>query len=185
MIRSPIDGTVVEKLISEGQLLQAGSTPCFTVADLSTVWVMTNVYANDMRNVAVGELADVITDAAAAPIPGRVDYVASLVDPGTKAVTVRVVAPNNNHVLRKDMFVRVQIKGATEVRGILIPESALVRDEQNLPYVYVAAPGGTFARRSITIGSHLPGSYEVLSGLTAGDQVVAEGSLFLEFAESQ
>lgn len=185
VIRSPIDGTVVEKLISEGQLLQAGSTPCFTVADLSTVWVMTNVYANDMRNVAVGELADVITDAAAAPIPGRVDYVASLVDPGTKAVTVRVVAPNNNHVLRKDMFVRVQIKGATEVRGILIPESALVRDEQNLPYVYVAAPGGTFARRSITIGSHLPGSYEVLSGLTAGDQVVAEGSLFLEFAESQ
>lgn len=185
VIRSPIDGTVVEKLISDGQLLQAGSTPCFTVADLSTMWVMTNVYANDMRNVAVGELADVYTDAAAAPVPGRVDYVASLVDPGTKAVTVRVVAPNNNHVLRKDMFVRVKVKAANEVRGILIPESALLRDEQDLPYVYVVAPGNTFARRSITIGSQIGDKYEVLSGLSAGDQVVAEGSLFIQFAESQ
>jgi cobalt-zinc-cadmium efflux system membrane fusion protein len=185
VIRAPIDGTVVEKLIADGQLLEAGGTACFTIADLNSMWVMANVYSNDLSDVAVGELADVITDASARPIPGRVDYVASLVDPGTKAVSVRVLAPNTNHMLRKDMFVRVQIKAQHEHRGMLVPESAVLRDEQNLPFVFISGPSGTFARRSITLGSHIGGNYEVPSGLTPGDQVVGEGSLFLQFAESQ
>jgi membrane fusion protein, heavy metal efflux system len=185
VIRSPIDGTVVEKLIADGQLLQAGTTACFTVADLATMWVMTNVYANDLRDVAVGETADIITDVSRTPIAGRVDYVASLVDPGTKAVSVRVVAANNNRVLRKDMFVRVEIKSQQEHRGLLVPTSSIMRDEQNLPFVFVAASGGAFARRRIDIGSRVGDNYEVTAGLNPGDQVVAEGALFLEFAESQ
>jgi membrane fusion protein, heavy metal efflux system len=185
VIRSPIEGTVVEKLISDGQLLQAGTTACFTVADLSTMWIMTNVYANDLRDVAVGENADILTDVSPTPIAGRVDYVASLVDPGTKAVSVRVVAPNNNRVLRKDMFVRVEIKSQREHRGILVPASSTMRDEQNLPFVFVAAAGGTFARRRIDIGSRVGDNYEVTAGLNPGDRIVAEGALFLEFAESQ
>jgi cobalt-zinc-cadmium efflux system membrane fusion protein len=185
VIRSPIDGTVVEKLIADGQLLQAGSTACFTVADLSTMWVMTNVYANDLKNLAVSEVADVFTDASAAPIHGRVDYVASLVDPGTKAVSVRVVVPNKDHTLRKDMFVRVQIRAKREQRGIRVPQSAVLRDEDNLPFVFIAAPNGGFARRSITVGSHADNMYEVLAGLSPGEHVVSEGSLFLQFAQSQ
>lgn len=185
VIRSPIDGTVVEKLIADGQLLQAGSTACFTVADLSTMWVMTNVYANDLPDVAVGERADIVTDVTRTPITGRVDYVASLVDPGTKAVSVRVVAPNNNRALRKDMFVRVEIKAKQEHRGLLVPASSVMRDEENLPFVFVAATGGTFARRRVDIGSRVGDNYEVTSGLKPGDQVVAEGALFLQFAESQ
>ncbi|MGE5732440.1 MAG: efflux RND transporter periplasmic adaptor subunit [Gemmatimonas sp.] len=185
VIRSPIDGTVVEKLIADGQLLQAGTTACFTVADLSTMWVMTNVYANDLPDVAVGERADIITDATRTPITGRVDYVASLVDPGTKAVSVRVVAPNNTRALRKDMFVRVEIKAKQEHRGLLVPASSVMRDEENLPFVFVAATGGTFARRRVDIGSRVGDNYEVTAGLKPGDQVVAEGALFLQFAESQ
>jgi membrane fusion protein, heavy metal efflux system len=185
IIRSPIDGTVVEKLISDGQLLQAGTTACFTVADLSTMWVMTNVYANDLRDVAVGEGANIITDANQTPIAGRVDYVASLVDPGTKAVSVRVVAANTNRVLRKDMFVRVEIKSQHEHQGLLVPASSVMRDDENLPFVFVAATGGTFARRRIDLGSRVGDNYEVTSGLKPGDQVVAEGALFLEFAETQ
>lgn len=185
IIRSPIDGTVVEKLISDGQLLQAGTTACFTVADLSTMWVMTNVYANDLRDIAVGETADIITDAGRTPIAGRVDYVASLVDPGTKAVSVRVVATNTNHALRKDMFVQVEIKSKQEHRGLLVPSSSVMRDEENLPFVFVTVAGGAFARRRIDIGSRVGDSYEVTAGLKAGDQVVAEGALFLQFAESQ
>ncbi len=184
VIRSPIDGTVVEKLIANGQLLQAGSTPCFTVADLSTMWVMTNVYANDLKDVVVGEAADILTDVSQTPMPGRVDYVASLVDPGTKAVSVRVVAANNKHVLRKDMFVRVEIKSEHEHRGILVPASSVMRDEENLPFVFVTATNG-FVRRRVDIGSRVGDNYEVTSGLKAGDQVVAEGALFLQFAESQ
>jgi cobalt-zinc-cadmium efflux system membrane fusion protein len=185
IIRSPIDGTVVEKLIADGQLLQAGTTACFTVADLSTMWVMTNVYANDLRDVAVGESANIITDVTATPIAGRVDYVASLVDPGTKAVSVRVVAANNNHMLRKDMFVRVEIKSQQEHRGLLVPSSSVMRDDENLPFVFVAATGGTFARRRIDLGSRVGDNYEITAGLRPGDQVVAEGALFLEFAETQ
>jgi cobalt-zinc-cadmium efflux system membrane fusion protein len=185
IIRSPIDGTVVEKLISDGQLLQAGSTPCFTIADLSTVWVMANVYANDLPEVAVNQPVDVITDASRAPIPGKVDYIASLADPGTKAVTVRILVPNNNRVLRRDMFVRVQIKSAQEHRGMLVPVSSVMRDDESLPFVFVAAGKNSFARRRVDLGSRVGNQYEITSGLAAGDQVVTEGALFLQFAEAQ
>src|SRR5947208_1004411 len=102
-IRAPIDGTVVEKLISPGQLLQAGTTQCFTIADLTSMWVLANVFPSDLKDVAVGEPVDVVTDAASLPLTGRVDYVAALVDPSSKAIAVRVLVPNMNHVLRKDM----------------------------------------------------------------------------------
>jgi membrane fusion protein, heavy metal efflux system len=185
IIRAPIDGTVVEKLVAQGQLLQAGTTPVFTIADLSSMWVMTSVFPNDLPNVGVGETADVITDVTQVPIPGRVDYIASLADPASKAVSVRVVVPNNNHVLRRDMFVRVQIKAGQEHQGLLVPVSSVLRDDQNLPYVFVAAEGNGFARRSINLGPRVGTNYEILSGLKAGDQVVTDGALFLQFAESQ
>jgi cobalt-zinc-cadmium efflux system membrane fusion protein len=185
VVRAPIDGTIVEKLISQGQLLAAGTTPCYTIADLSTMWVLANVYANDLGDVAVGQPADVITDNARRPMPGRVDYIASLADPGTKAVQVRIVVPNVSHALRRDMFVRVQIKSTSEHRGILAPVSSVMRDEQNLPYVFVTAPGNSFARRKITLGNRVGDSYDIISGLADGDQIVAEGALFLEFAETQ
>src|SRR3954464_9022726 len=148
------------------------------------MWCMTSVFPNDLPNVSVGETADVITDVTQVPIPGRVDYIASLADPASKAVSVRVVAANNNHVLRRDMFVRVQIKAGQEHRGLLVPVSSVLRDDQNLPYVFVAAGSG-FARRSIGLGSRVAANYEILSGLNAGDQVVTDGALFLQFAESQ
>jgi membrane fusion protein, heavy metal efflux system len=185
LIRSPIDGTVVEKLISPGQLLAAGTTPTFTVADLSTVWVFANVYANELGDVSVGQAADVIADDASKPLPGHVDYIASLVDPGTKAVQVRLVVPNRSQALRRDMFVQVKIKSTKEHRGILVPVSSVMRDEENLPFVFVTAPGGSFLRRKITIGRRVGDSYEAVSGLADGDQVVAEGALFLQFAETQ
>jgi len=184
IVRSPIDGTVVEKLISNGQLLAAGSTPCFTVADLSSMWVLANVFANDLPDVTVGAPVDVYTDVRRAPIQGRVDYIAALADPGTKAVQVRVVAPNLNQVLRKDMFVRVQIKSAAEHRGMLVPVSAVLRDDQNLPFVFVAKGTG-FERRRIDLGSRVADKYEITSGLQPNEQVVTEGALFLQFAESQ
>jgi membrane fusion protein, heavy metal efflux system len=185
IIRSPINGTVVEKLIADGQLLQAGTTPVATVADLSTMWVMANVYADNLRDVGVGQPVDIFTDVSRAPLPGRVDYIASLVDPGTKAVTVRIVAPNNNHLLRRDMFVRVEIKSATEHHGLLVPVAAMLRDDENLPFVFVQDKDGSFARRRVDLGLRVGDQYEITSGLAAGDKVVGNGALFLQFAESQ
>jgi cobalt-zinc-cadmium efflux system membrane fusion protein len=184
-IRAPIEGTVVEKLISPGQLLQAGTTQCFTIADLSSMWVLANVFPSDVKDVAVGETVDVITDAASAPVPGRVDYVASLVDPTSKAIGVRVLVPNINHVLRKDMFVHVGIHATHEHTGLLVPTTSVLRDEENLPFVYVSAPNGSFDRRRITLGSRVGEQYEVADGLHPGDKVVSEGALFLQFAETQ
>lgn len=184
IVRSPINGTVVEKLIADGQLLQAGTTPCFTIADLSTMWVLANVYANDLPDISVGEPVDIYTDVSRAPVPGKVDYIASLADPNTKAVQVRVIAANNNQVLRRDMFVRVEIKSAAEHHGVLVPTSSVMRDDENLPYVYVAVGNG-YQRRRIDLGSQVGDQYQVTSGLNTGDKVVAKGALFVQFAESQ
>jgi cobalt-zinc-cadmium efflux system membrane fusion protein len=184
IIRSPIDGTVVEKLISDGQLLSAGSTPAFTVADLSSMWVLANVYANDLPDVSVGAPVEIVTDIRRAPISGRVDYIAALADPGTKAVQVRVVAPNPGEVLRRDMFVTARIKSSVEHRGMLVPASAVMRDDQNLPFVFISQGDG-FVRRRVDLGTRVGDQYEITNGLKNGDQVVTEGALFLQFAESQ
>src|SRR5262249_16049885 len=80
VIRSPIDGTVVEKLIKPGLLLQAGTTPCFTVADLSTVWIMPNIFDADLPGIAVGDPADIITSTGQT-LPGTVDNISAVVDP--------------------------------------------------------------------------------------------------------
>lgn len=185
VIRSPIAGVVVEKLITPGQLLQAGTTPTFTVANLSTVWVMASVYPSDLDLVGKGQVASIFTDASPKPVAGRVDYVAALVDPGTKATAVRIVADNRAQLLKRDMFVRVQIHSSRVRTGVLIPAAALLRNNDNLPFVFVAMPDGSFARRDITYGYRVGDSYQVTSGLTPGDKVVADGALFIQFAESQ
>lgn len=185
VIRAPIDGTVVEKFISDGQLLQAGTTPCFTIANLETMWVMASVFTADLKDVAVGQAVKILTDASAKPVTGRVDYVASLVDPGTKAVQVRIVSPNEGGALRRDMFVKVLITSAHEHRGLLAPASAVLRDDQNLPFVFVAAANNTFARRRVDLGTRVGDQYEITSGLTANERVVSDGALFLQFSETQ
>lgn len=185
VIRAPIPGVVVEKLINPGQLLEAGSTPAFTVADLSTMWVMASVYPSDIALVHKGEAVSVYTDASPKPVPGRVDYVSAIVDPGTKATAVRVVANNASRQLRRDMFVRVDIHSRNRRRGVVIPSSSLLRDEDNLPFVFVEQPDSSFARRRITYGYRVGDGYEVTSGLAAGDKVLADGALFIQFAESQ
>ena len=112
--------------------------------------------------------------------PGRVDYIASLADPGTKAVPVRVVVPNTNHALRRDMFVRVQIKSSQEHRGILVPVVVgAARRSESAVRLRRRRPNKAFARRRIDLGTRVGDQYEVMAGLNAGDQVVAEGALFL------
>ncbi len=185
VIRAPLDGTVVEKLVNPGQLIQAGTTQCFTVADLSTVWVMANVFESDLGAVAAGERAMVSTTALPQPIAANVEYVGSLVDPASKATGVRVLAPNPRGILKKDMLVNVAISSSQARNGILVPTSAVLRDDENLPYVYVSLPNNHYARRSITLGTRNGDSYEVKAGLAAGEHMVVDGSLFLQFAGSQ
>jgi len=181
VIRSPISGTVVERLVSPGQLLQA-ATPAFTVADLSSVWVMANVFEADLPSVRVGDMADVITGSGQT-LQGRVDYIAALVDPNTRAVSVRLDVPNPGEVLKRDLYVRVQIHSQALASGILVPVSAVLRDDENLPFVFVAKPGGTFERRRVDLASRIGDRQEIRSGLAAGESIVVEGGLFLQSEE--
>jgi membrane fusion protein, heavy metal efflux system len=185
VIRAPISGTVVEKLINPGQLLQAGTTPTFTIADVASMWVTANVFDTDLPFVRKGEHATISTDAGVYPVPGVVDYVAELVDPNTKATAVRILVPNPSGVLKRDMFVRVQIQADAQQSGFLVPTSAVLRDEQNLPFVFVELPSGGFDRRQITLGARVGDGFQALSGLASGEKVVSEGALFLQFAQSQ
>jgi cobalt-zinc-cadmium efflux system membrane fusion protein len=186
-IRSPIGGTVVERLINPGQLLQAGSTPAFTVADLATVWVQANVFESDLSSVQIGDRADVTTTASPTPFVGKVTYIAALVDPATKATAVRVLVPNSRRLLKKDMYVQVAIHASRERNGLLVPVTSVLRDDDNLPFVFVQAASGanTFGRRQITIGSRVGDRYEITAGLKAGDRIISEGALFVQFAQTQ
>jgi membrane fusion protein, heavy metal efflux system len=185
VIRSPIEGIVVEKLINPGEVIQGGQTQCFTIANLSTVWVMANVFESDLAAVSKGESAQITTDASPDTLTGHVDYVAALVDTATRATGVRILVENRHQILKRDMYVRVAIHSSRARTGILVPVASVLRDDQNLPFVFIAESDGGFDRRSITIGQRVGNQYEVTSELKAGERIVSEGSLFLQFAESQ
>lgn len=184
-IRSPINGIVVEKLITPGQLLQAGTTPCFTVADLSKVWVTAQVFGSNLASIHVGDTADVQTDIAAKTFTGKIDNIAALVDPNTRAVGVRVVVDNPGDFLKKQMYVRVLIHSGDDSSGMLVPVSAILRDDENLAFVYVAQPDGSFARVHVTLGYRDGDSVDITDGLHIGDQVIVDGAIFVQFMQNQ
>jgi cobalt-zinc-cadmium efflux system membrane fusion protein len=185
MIRSPITGTVVERLITPGELIQAGTTPCFTVANLSRVWVMAHVFGSDLGAVSLGDSAEVVTGIDARNFSGRVDNISALVDPDTRAVIVRVVADNPGNFLKKQMYVHVLIQAHQESTGMLIPVSAILRDDENLPFVYLVQPDGSFARQHVTLGHRAGDQYDIAAGLKTGDHIVADGGIFIQFMQTQ
>jgi cobalt-zinc-cadmium efflux system membrane fusion protein len=184
-IRSPIAGTVVEKLITPGELLQAGSTVCFTVADISRVWVLAQVFDTDIASVAVGDTAQIATGIGTNTVAGTVTNIPALVDPNTRSVNVRVTVDNPAGLLKKQMYVRVHIQSRQENTGLLAPVSAVLRDDENLPFVYVRQKDGSFAREHVTLGPRTGDLYFIPDGLHSGDRVVADGGLFIQFMQSQ
>lgn len=184
-IRSPIAGTVVEKLITPGELLQAGSTACFTVANLSRVWVLAQLFGSDLAAVSLGDSAQVVTGIGSSSSSGKVDNISALVDPDTRSVKVRVVVENPGNLLKKQMYVRVLIQARQESSGLLIPVSAVLRDDENLPFVYVAQSDGSFARQHLTLGYRVGDQYDIGAGLRAGDRVVIAGGIFVQFMQTQ
>lgn len=185
IIRSPIAGTVVEKLITPGELLTAGATPCFTVANLSRVWVMAQLFGSELASVRVGDPAQVISGIANNNFSGTVDNISAMVNPDTRSVSVRVVVNNPGDFLKKQMYVTVRIQSRQASTGLLVPVSAILRNDENLPFVYVAQPDGSFARRRVTLGYRTGNQYDIPDGLQAGNQIVVEGAIFLQFMQNQ
>jgi cobalt-zinc-cadmium efflux system membrane fusion protein len=184
VLRSPLAGTVVERLVTPGQLLQGGTTPCFTIADMSRVWVLANIFEADLPFVALGDPAEVLPAAGRPPLPGKVTYIAALVDPNTRAIAVRLDVANPGEVLKRDLYVPVALHSRRQSSGLVVPVSAVLRNDENLPFVFIANADGTFARRSVRIGARSGDRQEITAGLQAGESVVVDGGLFLQTAEN-
>jgi cobalt-zinc-cadmium efflux system membrane fusion protein len=185
LIRSPIAGTVVERLINPGQLLEAGTTPCFTIADLSKMWVMTHLFGADLAEVRVGDSAEVSTGAGTNTVAGTVENIASEIDSDTRSVQVRVVVNNPDELLKKQMYVHVSLHARQETTGMLVPVAAVLRDDENLPFVYVLQPDSTFARAPVILGGRIGDQYEITDGLKDGQQIITDGGIFVQFIQSQ
>ena len=183
-VRSPIAGIVVQKLVSPGLLIQAGATTCFLISDVSTVWVQGHVFDRDLPSVRVGDSVVESNPSLAEVFHGTVEYVGAMLDPATRTTPVRIVTRNPGGVLKKDMFVDAVIHARTTRNVLVAPISAVLHNAQNEPFVYVEVRPGAFAQRLISLDGQQDGLVEIVSGLKEGEQVVSEGSLFLDFITS-
>jgi cobalt-zinc-cadmium efflux system membrane fusion protein len=183
-VRSPIAGMIVQKMVSPGLVLQAGMTPCFLISDTSTVWVQGHIYDRDLDSIHMGDTVEETNTSFKETFRGTVEYIGALIDPATRTTPVRIVTRNPQGLLKKDMFMDAVIHNKT-ARGVLaVPTSAILRNDDNLPFVYVESGAGRFGQRLVNIGAQQGDQTEIASGLKEGDRVVTEGSVFLQFANS-
>ncbi len=183
-VKAPIGGLVVEQDVSAGQLIQPGTTQCFVISDVSTVWVLVNIYQKDLPYVHVGDTVTIQTDSYPEIFHGRIAYVAASLDPNTRTLQARIETNNPGEKLKKDMYVVATVNAGTIANAIALPDAAVLRDTENQPFVYAEAAANQFGRRSVTLGESLNGRTEITSGLKAGDRIIGNGSLFLQFANS-
>jgi len=183
-VLAPISGEVVERLVAPGQVVQAGQTQAFTISDLSTVWVLANVYQADLAYVHSGEDVSVQTDAYPQAFHGRISYISPALDPNTRTLQARVVVDNPGEKLKRDMYCTVTVTAGKVVNAIAVPNASVLHDENNQPFIYVAVGANQFGRREVETGASENGLTQILKGIGPGDKVVGDGSLFLQFANS-
>jgi cobalt-zinc-cadmium efflux system membrane fusion protein len=183
-VRAPIAGLVVEQDVAAGQLIQPGTTQCFMISDIRTVWVLVNVYQKDLPYVRVGDQVKIQTDTYPDAFQGRIAYVAASLDPSTRTLQARIETNNPGEKLKKDMYVVATVNAGAIPNAIALPDAAVLRDTENQPFVYAAASANQFGRRSVALGESLNGQTQITSGLKPGDRVIGDGSLFLQFANS-
>jgi cobalt-zinc-cadmium efflux system membrane fusion protein len=183
-VPAPVAGQIVERLVGPGQLLQAGSTQCFTISDMSTVWVLVNVYQNDLAFVRIGDNVDITTDAYPDKFRGRISYIADALDPNTRTLQARIVTENPGYKLKKDMYVTATVHAGALANALTVPDASVLRDTENQPFVYVQVASNQFARRLVKVGDSQDGRTLVQDGLKEGEHLVGDGSLFLQFKNS-
>ncbi|MGA9569504.1 MAG: efflux RND transporter periplasmic adaptor subunit [Candidatus Acidiferrales bacterium] len=181
---APIGGEIVERDVSPGQLLQAGATQAFIISDMSSVWVLANVYQSDLSAVHVGDQVTVQTDSYPDKFQGKISFISPALDPTTRTLQARIVVENPGEKLKNNMYVTATVNAGVEQNAIAVPDSSVLRDDENQPFVYVATGSNQFGRRSVEIGQSEAGKTQILKGLSSGDRVVGDGSLFLQFANS-
>ena len=182
---SPIGGVVVDRQIGPGQYLQAGgSTPVYTVADLSTVWLVANVRESDATRVHVGQ--SIAVHVLALPertFSARLSYVGAAVDPATRRVPVHAVLDNSEHLLKPEMYATFTIASSADSMAPAVPQESVIFEGAQAR-VWVMQSEHDAAVRQVTLGRAHDGKYEVIQGLKAGDRVITHGALFIDRAAS-
>ncbi len=177
---APMSGIVVERNVSLGTEVHVDQDqPVITIADLSTVWVIADVYEQDLSRVHVGDEA--VVDVVAFPgrqFQGRITYVGNTVDAQTRVSRARIELPNTDFALRPGMFANVQARGIAE-GAVEVPLSAvLARRDQY--FVFVRNADGSYTQREVRPGEQRGQHIAILSGLHVGDPVVTEGAILLD-----
>ncbi|GJL70278.1 MAG: RND transporter [Nitrospirales bacterium] len=174
-------GTIIERHMTPGELIAPGDKP-FTIADLSTVWILLNIFEKDLAGVRVGAHVRIAVDAyPGETFRGTVVYLSNLLDPGTRTVEARVEIPNPEGRLRPGMFARSSIADSrSQGKQVLrVPQEAVQHIEEK-PVAFVEKRPGTYEKRTVTLGSQDDPFVEILNGLQEGERVVTKGSFYLK-----
>lgn len=173
---STIQGTIVERRVNKGQVVQPADV-LFIVADLSRLWVVAQVPESQIGRVAVGQPVQIVVTSSSQPLRGRIAWIADTVNPETRTVTVRSELENPQRSLKPAMLASVMIEPRA-VDRLVVPGSAVVR-ENNQDHVFVRAQDGTFRLVQVTLGNESSGLRVVHSGLQGGEPIVTEGAFHL------
>jgi membrane fusion protein, heavy metal efflux system len=181
---APIGGEIVERDVAPGQLLQAGVTQAFIISDMSSVWVLANIYQSDLADVKVGDEVAVQTDSYPDAFHGKISFISPALDPNTRTLQARIVVDNPGEKLKNNMYVTATVNAGSTRNAIAVPDASVLRDDENQPFVYVAIGSSQFGRRPVEIGPSEGGKTQITRGLAPGDKVVGNGAVFLQFANS-
>jgi cobalt-zinc-cadmium efflux system membrane fusion protein len=188
-VRSPFDGKIIDRKVTPGTLVEA-LQPLVGVADLSSVWVFLKAYEKDLALLEKGLTVAIRADAyPQESFAGRIDFLGSVVDAGSRTIQVRATVDNREEKLRPGMFVKATVdvpRPQSEAHPVVaVPQSALQTLEART-VVFVQTEPGVFVRRTVEVGHTFEGFTEILAGVEVGDDVVTEGSFVLksEFAKA-
>jgi len=173
------DGVVVERLVAVGQTVSPDNGSLVAIADLSSVWVVADVFGSHLAAAQPGMKARILLgDGVDADRMATVDQVASVIDPDRHAVPVRIRIDNPDGALRPNAHVQVRLLDPTPSLAML-PASAVMSDGEK-SFVYLENPKGVFKRRNISVGAVFDGRVPVLGGLTVNERVVVQGAILLD-----
>ncbi|HXD29505.1 MAG TPA: efflux RND transporter periplasmic adaptor subunit [Pyrinomonadaceae bacterium] len=183
-VHSAVSGTITERQVNVGSGIQAG-TPLFTVANISTVWVIANVPEAQLGNLRVGTPAEVRSTALGGrAVPGRVNYIDPRLNEETRTGRVRVELANPGERLKSGMFVEVGFQagtGSASGEELVIPATAVQRiGDRSVVFIPKDGEEGTFIVRDVELGGEVDGYHRVLDGLKLGEKVVTKGSFILK-----
>jgi len=180
VLTSPIGGTVTSRKVGPGQYVKPDNPdPLFTIADLSTMWLMANVAEADIPLVQEGQMVEVQVSAyPGTSFRARITNVGAAVDPVTRRVSVRAEIANPGRKLKPDMFASFRILTGAQEQAAAVPTGAVVRDGDEAAVWVVSGPR-RLTRRAVKLGIEQAGVVQILAGLRPGEEIVVDGGVFL------